>query len=692
MAEKHPNPAQEVPRELAVKPTGKIAVVLAVVAAISLGIVFMTGKLVSDKRAEQLIHVQKRLELLADGRKGVIDAWLTNLSHQGDRLIKSDLFRLYASEVDMYKGDLASIFGGMGETAPEDMADIAAQLPMMQNMLREFSTYSGFLAARVLNRSGLAYIATDGHLPPLSVTQTRIAQQAMESGRSAFSPLRKTQYGLELDVCVPMFPPDAGGNTGKAVGALMMTRQVTGKITELLSNSALSAEGEHTRLMQAEDGKYREVTPWTAEGFVGVTARLDFSDDGHLVFGERACLADCDKPVYSFGAKVPGVDWWVVQEIGAKAALADFARYERTAYFLAGFAVLTIFLLAGLAWWILAGVQTKKVAEKFRDLAEEIENQKRLIDSINAAVDEFISLKNLEGKYIYVNDAFARTIGRTKEEMVGMDNAAIFGFDTGQRLQASDDKVIATGQPVTSRETIFIHSKRHDFLVSKSPYTDVQNKVVGVVAVFRDVTEYVSVQEKNKRLVQRAMEALVSTIEAADPYLGGHSHVLAGLSREVAKRMDLSEMDIVEVETAANLSQIGKVFVPKEILSKPGALTPDEIKVMEQHVEHAYRILKDIDMGEGVLQAIYQMNERLDGTGYPKKLEGEDIILPARILAAGNVFCAMIRPRAYRGAKTPEKALEILSSESHRFDPAVVEALRTVVSSPAGEKILKHDD
>jgi HD-GYP domain-containing protein (c-di-GMP phosphodiesterase class II) len=86
--------------------------------------------------------------------------------------------------------------------------------------------------------------------------------------------------------------------------------------------------------------------------------------------------------------------------------------------------------------------------------------------------------------------------------------------------------------------------------------------------------------------------------------------------------------------------------------------------------------------------AIYQMNERNDGSGYPKKLTQDEIIQTARILSALNVFCAMIRPRAYRGAKEPQQALEILTAEATKFDPAVVKALGNVVRTPAGERLL----
>jgi PAS domain S-box-containing protein len=366
--------------------------------------------------------------------------------------------------------------------------------------------------------------------------------------------------------------------------------------------------------------------------------------------------------------------------------------YDRTVYIVAGLGILTALLIAGLAWWILTGVQSQRIAEQFRALATQIEEQRLFIDSINANIDEFIVLKDKQGKFTYVNDAFAAAAGRPKEELIGMDTAAVFGFDTAKRLESIDEVVVRENRKMTISEPIFLRSLRHQFQVSKSPYCAKDGTCQGIVEVYRDVTEYVAAQEKNKRLIKNAMEALGSTIEAADPYLGGHTKLLAGLSVEVAKAMHLSEMDIAEIETAANLSQIGKMFVPNEILTKPGKLTPEEMAVMEGHVEHAYRILKDIDIAEGVLTAIYQMNERLDGTGYPKKLSDGDIIVLARILAVLNSFCAMIRPRSYRGAKAPEQALDILSSESNRFDPAVVAALSDVIKTPAGERLLADKD
>jgi len=691
MMAKQAQTTPEMPRSIGGARQGvKIGVVLAFVLVISVGILFLAGRAVSNKHAEGVENQEKRLNLLAHGRAEVFEAWLSELSRQGDRLIKSDLFRLYGAEVDNVEGDLRAIFGVAGAEglAEGQGSELAAQLPMMQNMLREFSTYSGFLNGRILTRSGDAYIVTDGYLPPMSEVQLAQAREAVASKLPRFSPLRKTAQGLEMDIYVPMFPPDVEDGGGEAIGALMMTRQVTGKITELLSNSALSAKGERTRLMQKAEGGFREVTPWTSEGFTDVNARLELDAQGDLPFGPRESLSDRDQQVYSLGVRVEGPQWWVVQESDYDAAMVPIDNFTRTVYIVAGLGILTALLIAGLAWWVLAGVQSQRIAQEFQALAAQIDDQKRFIDSINANIDEFITLKDAAGRYTYVNDAFAQAVGRSKVELIGMDAAAVFGFDTAKRLSSVDENVCAEQRKMTINEPVFLRSQRHQFQISKSPYCDQNGACQGIVEVYRDITEFVAVQEKNKRLIRRAMEALGSTIEAADPYLGGHTKLLAGLSVEVARVMALPEMDISEIETAANLSQIGKMFVPNEILTKPGRLTDEEMAVMEGHVEHAYRILKDIDIAEGVLMAIYQMNERDDGTGYPKKLKRDDIFLSARILSALNVFCAMIRPRAYRGAKEPQQALEILAAESAKFDQAVVKALAEVVRTPAGERLV----
>ena len=181
---------------------------------------------------------------------------------------------------------------------------------------------------------------------------------------------------------------------------------------------------------------------------------------------------------------------------------------------------------------------------------------------------------------------------------------------------------------------------------------------------------------------------MVRAIELTDPYLAGHSRLVRVFGAEVAKALNASDLDVATVETAANLSQIGKLFIDRELLFKAEALTAGEKEQMEQHTEHAAKVLKDIDFGLPVFAAVYQMNETLDGQGYPKGLKGDEIDLPARVLAVVNSFCAMVQPRAYRGARSVDEALTIVEADKGLYDQRVVAVLREVVKSAIGEKLL----
>ncbi len=321
-------------------------------------------------------------------------------------------------------------------------------------------------------------------------------------------------------------------------------------------------------------------------------------------------------------------------------------------------------------------------------MAQRIENQRQLLDRINGTIADFIGLKDLQGRYQYVNPAFARAVGRATEELVGLDDEAIFGYDTARRLEYSDHQVQTGSDLVTTSETVYLQSRQYHLQISKSPLKDGEGRMTGIVSVIRDITEMVEAQRRQEQATQKTVEALVRAIELTDPYLAGHSHLMGDLGLEVAKALGASSLEAATVETAANLSQIGKLFVDRALLFKTEALTAEEKQEMEQHVVHAAKVLHGIDFGLPVYDAVVQMNESPDGSGYPKGLKGEAIVLTARVLGAVNSFCAMVEPRAYRGARPVAEALQILRESGAAYDQRVVAALEQVVHSALGEKLL----
>jgi len=178
-----------------------------------------------------------------------------------------------------------------------------------------------------------------------------------------------------------------------------------------------------------------------------------------------------------------------------------------------------------------------------------------------------------------------------------------------------------------------------------------------------------------KQTLNKTVQAMASAIEARDPYTAGHQRHVAALSVAIAEELGLSKDNIEGVRIAATIHDLGKIKVPSEILSKPGKITNIEFELIKVHSEVGYDILKDIDFPWPVAEMVRQHHERLDGSGYPRGLKGNDIILGARIIAVADVTEAIASHRPYRASLGIDFALEKMEKgRGKHFDPDVVDA------------------
>jgi PAS domain S-box-containing protein len=181
--------------------------------------------------------------------------------------------------------------------------------------------------------------------------------------------------------------------------------------------------------------------------------------------------------------------------------------------------------------------------------------------------------------------------------------------------------------------------------------------------------------KKLRKITGATIQAMAQTVEVRDPYTAGHQRRVADLARAIATTMGLQASQIDGIRMAGAIHDIGKISVPAEILSKPGLLTPIEFSLIKTHPQVGYEILKDIEFPWDIAQMVLQHHERLDGSGYPNALIGEQILLEARIIAVADVVEAMASHRPYRPAVGMDKALDEISTKRGRiYDPGAVEA------------------
>jgi putative nucleotidyltransferase with HDIG domain len=179
--------------------------------------------------------------------------------------------------------------------------------------------------------------------------------------------------------------------------------------------------------------------------------------------------------------------------------------------------------------------------------------------------------------------------------------------------------------------------------------------------------------------------SLARTIEAKDPYTGGHTERVARIASLLATEMGFDEADLRADNVGAIIHDIGKIGVPDSVLLKPGALEPEELDHIRRHPEISTYILADLDLPVIVKQMVRSHHERFGGGGYPDGLVGNDIPLAARILTVADALDAMTSDRPYREARPLDVALtEIDTSSGEQFCPRVVAALHTCLDSRPG--------
>ena len=199
-----------------------------------------------------------------------------------------------------------------------------------------------------------------------------------------------------------------------------------------------------------------------------------------------------------------------------------------------------------------------------------------------------------------------------------------------------------------------------------------------VAVSIENALAYESIQQEHGELLE-AMDGIIHAmslvVETRDPYTAGHQRRVADIACAIGRAMDLSEWDIRGIRVAALLHDVGKLSVPAEILTKPGKLTPTEFSIIKSHSRVSYDILELIEFPWPVKKAVLQHHERLDGSGYPDGLSGDDVILQARILGVADVVEAISSHRPYRPALGLEYAMrEIINKRGVLYDPRVVDA------------------
>jgi PAS domain S-box-containing protein/putative nucleotidyltransferase with HDIG domain len=299
---------------------------------------------------------------------------------------------------------------------------------------------------------------------------------------------------------------------------------------------------------------------------------------------------------------------------------------------------------------------------------EELRRMNAFLDSIVENIPNMIFLKDAkELRFVRFNRAGEDLLGFTRDDLLGKNDYDFFPKKQADFFTEKDREVLHGKEVVDiPKEPIQTRNKGERIMHTKKvPILDANGEPEYLLGISEDITERKEAEDKLqhtlnslRKAVSATTQVLVSAVEARDPYTSGHQTRSADLARAIATEMKLSQDKIEGVRVAGTIHDIGKLSIPAEILSKPAKLTEIEFSLIKEHAKKGYEILKDVESPWRLAEIVYQHHERMNGSGYPRNLKGDDILMEARILAVADVVEAMASHRPYRPSLGIDAAME----------------------------------
>jgi HD-GYP domain-containing protein (c-di-GMP phosphodiesterase class II) len=659
--------------------------ILLLIVIISLGLI---NKLTTIERNRDIQNWQHRLSLMADVREDLLNDWLKTQFGTLSSLAKNQSLQLYLSQIS--------------QQADSSQTDVeAAQRTYLRNLLINTARSNGFYEESpispikanipVIKHSGIAILSSTGEViiatPGMPLLDIAAIERAGQVARSGVMGIRDIYLNKHAEpVMAFLVPVPALANTGTAErtsSVIVGLRTVRNSLYPLLDKEIFSTSTDVTVLVRREQGSavyLNKLSPNNREMFLrlpqapeSLAAAYALTNPG--AFGIRKNFLG--KEVLFISRPIASTDWLLLQMVSRDEALKESDAHQKSLVtsFTLGLAALVFIIVA--SWRHGASLYAEQHAAELEAQSTLLAEQRNLLQSITDNIGDLIILTDGNMHIQFANSPTASLYQLEPPDLVGKSLTAALGSETGKILEEQSLNVRNTGQVIVAVNEFTFNDAVH---TCHSSFLPVGQE--NILIVLHDITSLKDAQKKHDRLMKNLVQTLTHVIDSYDPNCANHSAKTVKVASAVGKEMNLSETDMETLELAASLANIGKLFVPREILTKTSKLTDEERKILQTSSSQTVNVLVGLEFDGPVLETIAQKNEHMDGSGGPGGLSGDRILMTARILAVANAFVAMHSPRAYREPLSTDDVLHRIYEDSDKlYDKHVVAALMHVVEN-----------
>ncbi len=680
----------------AVWATGILVVVATIVAF------YFALNFAENDRQRSLQAWQNQLNIVADSRLGAVNDWFSLQTQAISKVAQNQSVSFYLTELS-WSGDASSVTDG------------DARLAIIENFLKWSASQSGFdappsgadVAANIERqpRAGIALVAPNGTIMAatrwMPAVKTPLEQYiAANTGEKPYLSDVYTNDASEPTIAfvAPVFGEQTASDNN-IVGYVIGIRPLDSGLFDRLKQPGNTAQSAETYLVRRHDNQIEFLSP-LADGsapltrqFATDTPRLAAAFAMTTPGGFTVARDYRNERVLVTGRQLVSPPWTLVRTVSADEALGDINRRRNAILTILGLTILTVAICLLLVWRHGASVRVAHEADRYAHMASRFEKLSHFLRIVTDSQPTSISAVDGTGKISFANTAAARHAGIAAEDMPGKKLSQLLPPSRAKILAEKNQQVMTEHKPVTA-----IHSFLEDELtrIVKADHLPLSEQpdgshTPGVLMVLEDITDLVTERERRENNLRQLVTTLATIIDSRDPFSANHSRRVAEVAEAIGQEMNLPDVEVETAEIAGALMNLGKIMVPRDVLTRPDQITPDELEDIRHHVMMSADLLKNVEFDGPVVATIRQAHAHWDGSGHPSGLAGEKILISARIVAVANAFTAMISARAHRPGMDFDTAVRVLAEGAGKtYDRKPVAALANYLDNRGGRTHWAH--